>query len=187
MVEQDFADLVTSLCAYFERKQPGPESLSRWFEELRRIPREALPFIKQRFCEKDEYPGNFPNAIKSLWNEWLLAHPEKRAKEKKPGCPNCQNGWLFVAYLTPTKCWGETALKCGHCNRNGDPKDVSAWTIEQVVMSGKYFRPLLCGANEYVELLPPVPEFEFIDVTQAKQEHSDLDNLVGQVIEGMAL
>src|SRR5574343_592121 len=80
MVRNDFSRIITTLCEYYERREPKNAALEAWFARCRHIPAEPLDYIAQKIMENHEtFPKNLPAAMRDTFTEWLQANPDKRA------------------------------------------------------------------------------------------------------------
>jgi hypothetical protein len=93
MVEKELFELVRDTCLYFRKPETSLKSTQLWYEEVRFIPSEAVPWISKSLRE-GKFPDHFPRAIKKLWSVWLADNPEKRARKEK-GCIECDQGFLL--------------------------------------------------------------------------------------------
>jgi hypothetical protein len=106
-----------------------------------------------------------------LFHRWLEANPDKRAKEHKPGCPECENGYLTVGRIDPDlKRPYDLTFKCGYCNPKGYPLSMPAKTRQQLIDAG-FCKPICRISFRYLEGFPemdyvennrplPVPKFK---------------------------
>lgn len=119
MTPIQFRAFVFDLSDYYERKRPQDSTLDLWFDEVRNIPDEPLEWIKTKiFKENDSKPSNIPATMWALYNAWLAAHPEKRARRDNVDCPDCEGGWLVLqkwveGYRQPIS----HSAPCGRCKQ----------------------------------------------------------------------
>lgn len=97
MVQFQFVKFVQDLFDYYERKRPNDNTMDLWFDEVKNIPDECLPWIQSKiFKENDTKPSNLPATMWALYNAWLQANPHKRAYTAEVECPDCEGGWLVL-------------------------------------------------------------------------------------------
>jgi hypothetical protein len=157
MDKPEFGKFVKSLCLYFERKQPDPEVRDAWFEALQYLPGEALDWIAARLQESEVWPRNFPGLVKDLFRRWREAHPEKRAPDEKPGCQECDGGYLRVSQEAKNGQWCNLAFRCGNCNLHGPPRIMRAARRWDLLQEGIYHRPTPCLATSASMVFPARP------------------------------
>ena len=119
MVQFQFVSFVQDLFDYYERKRPNDNTMDLWFDEVKNIPDECLPWIKQKiFKENENKPSNLPATMWALYNAWLQANPDKRAYREEKDCPDCEGGWLVLqkkidGYKQPIS----HSAACGRCKQ----------------------------------------------------------------------
>jgi hypothetical protein len=119
MVREEFETFTVKLSAFYERKvRPMHGTLDLWFEKVRRIPAEALPWMENKIYEESEgWPRNLTSTMWALYHSWLQAHPEKRSFKRDQFCPDCEGGWLILEkqedYRQPTS----YSAPCGNCKQ----------------------------------------------------------------------
>ncbi|NPV03844.1 MAG: hypothetical protein HPY67_03835 [Syntrophaceae bacterium] len=112
-------EMIKTVSAYYERKIPSDRTLDLWFERIRGIPGESIGWIQTRIFEQFEaFPKNLPSVIWELYNAWLDAHPEKRARKESVDCPDCEGGLLCLTrpvrgYRVPPT----FSAPCGRCRQ----------------------------------------------------------------------
>ena len=115
----EFSSFVETLTTFFGAKAPGMKAVDLWFDMVQNIPAEALPWIETKICQDQEtIPRNLPKAIRELFEAWLQAHPEKRARKESVDCPDCEGGWLCLTrpvrgYKVPPT----FSAPCGRCRQ----------------------------------------------------------------------
>ena len=99
MVKADFAMMVKRLSQYYERKDPQPMALDLWYDRVKWIPAESLDWIAGKITDHAEsFPKNLPNMVVALYQQWLDAHPNKKAADREyKSCPDCIDGLLYVS------------------------------------------------------------------------------------------
>lgn len=154
MTRFEFMALAESLAAYYSAKTPGSKTIDLWFDMVQNIPAEALPWIEQKiYQEHDLLPRNLPKAIRELFEAWLQAHPEKRARKESVDCPDCESGWLILEkdqdpYRTPIS----ATAPCGRCRQLRMPKYLR---LEDAMLAGFRRKNL---TTEYAVRRRPVRE-----------------------------
>lgn len=154
MVQMRFIEFVTDVFDYFERKKPNDNTMDLWFDEVRNIPDECLEWVKSKiFKENDNKPSNLPATMWALYNAWLQAHPEKRARKESVDCPDCESGWLILEkdqdpYRTPIS----ATAPCGRCRQLRMPKYLR---LEDAMLAGFRRKNL---TTEYAVRRRPVRE-----------------------------
>lgn len=90
------------LAMYPTRKGDGQGEVVEFvFDQVGHIPSEAIPWMRDRLLSgHDRFPAKIHAAIIECYQQWLSAHPEKRARDfdKPEHCrhPECDAGLLFL-------------------------------------------------------------------------------------------
>ena len=122
----DFNSLITELCDYYEHREPKPGTKELWFEKLKSIPKEALPWIIKKICSENEaFPKNPPAMVAALFFAWRETHPDKKAHDIVVECPDCDDGTLVAWKIGSCGHPTSNLFRCGRCRQNG----TQAWTI----------------------------------------------------------
>jgi len=122
MVEKVFHDFVKGLCFYYERRDPREETLDLWFQGVKHIPDEPVDWMSEQLRSRHEaFPGNLPLEMRTLWQQWLEDHPQRRTSRSIGAeCPDCDGDGLISLFRK-----GRSYLfRCGRCKRsnlNGVP------------------------------------------------------------------
>lgn len=120
MVRSEFEMMLARLGAFYERKlKPLDRAVEQWFERVKYIPGEALDWIEKRI--KDDpggWPKNITTAIKDLYLQWLDAHPEKRAQERKLECDECEEGLIHVRKISHRGQYYNFVFRCAKCRQS---------------------------------------------------------------------
>ena len=122
MVEKVFHDFVKGLCFYYERRDPREETLDLWFQGVKHIPDEPVDWMSEQLRTRHEaFPRNLPLEMRTLWQQWLEDHPQRRARRTvEEACPDCDGDGLISLFRK-----GSSYLfRCGRCKRsnlNGVP------------------------------------------------------------------
>lgn len=105
MVRTDLEALLGNLGAFYERKaKPGDMTFNLWFEKVKNIPSDAIPWIQNRIMDEcDMWPRNITATVWAMYHAWLRAHPEKRAYRESVDCPDCEGGWLILQKVVENK------------------------------------------------------------------------------------
>jgi hypothetical protein len=112
----EFKNALTTLCDFYERKEPKPQSIVLWFEAVKNIPSEPVPWMVKKIEDtNDSFPKNMPGSFWATFNEWKQAHPEKRAFKNYFHCPDCDEGLLLVI-KNDTR--GKYVFRCARCRQD---------------------------------------------------------------------
>ena len=120
MVRNDFSRIITTLCEYYERKEPKNAALEVWFSRCKYIPTEPLDYIAQRIMENHEsFPKNLPSAMRDTYTEWLQSNPDKRAVKTFTNCPDCEEGLIFTSkHQEKFNVKYKYVFSCGKCGQS---------------------------------------------------------------------
>lgn len=129
MNSKDLIMAVKRLAAYYERpKAPSAESTDLWLDKVKFIPTEAVDWIMDRIMDQNEtWPRNLPATMRACFEEWLFAHPEKRAY--KTGsfnhCPDCNDGLFRVQKMKNGYTYDYTfaCARCGQGDYRAYPRE----------------------------------------------------------------
>ena len=112
MQKETFSEFVWELSEHFEHKQPTKARARSWYERVKDLPDEILPWCSTKIKDTSDYfPRNLSKAILEFWEVWKRENPDKIKNETDAiGCSRCFRGWLPVQLGTET-----TAFRCGHC------------------------------------------------------------------------
>lgn len=94
----EFTKAIKELCDFYERaKEPRQGTIELWFDRVRQIPSEPVPWIIGKIEENsDTFPRNLPGALWAGFREWSQAYPEKMAPRVMCDCPDCTDGILWA-------------------------------------------------------------------------------------------
>jgi ribosomal protein S27AE len=120
MVRNDFSRIISTLCEYYERREPKNAALEAWFARCKHIPIEPLDYIAQKIMENHEtFPKNLPSAMRDTFTEWLQANPDKRAVKTFTNCPDCEDGLIFTTkHQEKLKVKYKYVFSCGKCRQS---------------------------------------------------------------------
>src|SRR5574343_1890118 len=178
----EFAEFVSQLCLYFDRKPPATETMTAWFDECRDIPSRSLSWIGKSFKNYyDSWPRNFGKAFLQQWSTYLDAHPNEVDRESDNlGCKGCYAGYIEASeYVESMGTWYNTKFRCDHC-RPKWPKAMAITNVDYLYRQG-YHKPLgYLTAFKYADILPDIP-----DVTPVinAMPHKPVADIVADVAE----
>lgn len=185
MQNSTFIEFIHNICIYFERKLPSEQIMEQWYPEVEFIPSESLTWIAGRIKQLDNFPRNLPGTIKGFWYEWLDANPNKKAREQELGCSGCHGGYIQVSqYDEAMKRYYNTMFRCANC-RPKYPKAMALTSIEALLKSGGYFKPLgYLSSWKYADCLssPQEPVIKTVPV-----ERKSIDQIVQDIEQEMEL
>jgi hypothetical protein len=102
--------------SYFERKEPSDETVDLWFQTVREIPAEALPWLYQELIGLEAWPRNLPGFLQTRVRNW-----PGLSRQTQPHC-ECHRGTWEVAFWRPELDeWAIFSLPCGSCNGGDGP------------------------------------------------------------------
>lgn len=123
MVLSNWRKFIADLDRFFERKQTPIETVTLWFDEVKHLPAEFLPFAAKEIRGKEFFPRNLPWAVLQLWPEWLKANPQRLEPERMEDCPGCADGkgWIRCwrqnkLYDSCASSWVAYVVRCTVCN-----------------------------------------------------------------------
>jgi len=94
-----FAEFVEKSVKFFERKPPSGETVSLWFDEVRFISAQALPYISERLRELEYFPRNLPAFMHGAAKAWKKFNPGQGPRSPKD---ECRDGYWEVAQWKPS-------------------------------------------------------------------------------------
>lgn len=120
MVRTELDAMLFRLGAFYERKvKPLDRTLDLWFEKIKFVPSEAIPWIEKRIQDECEgWPKSITLTIKNLYLQWLDAHPEKKAQERKLNCDECEEGLIHVRKICHRGQHYNFVFRCGKCRQS---------------------------------------------------------------------
>ncbi|HOD98192.1 MAG TPA: hypothetical protein PLU95_06510 [Syntrophales bacterium] len=133
MDKSAFGEFLTSLCHYYERKEPRKETLNLWFQEVKPLPEEPLDWIREQICQRQEgFPRNLPVIMRELWQRWREEHPQKQAHpDTDANCRDCDGTGLITGYRESHA----YAFRCGRC-RQSTLHGIPFTTVETLIAQG---------------------------------------------------
>ena len=135
MVQFQFVKFVQDLFDYYERKRPNDNTMDLWFDEVKNIPEECLPWIQSKiFKENETKPSNLPATMWALYNAWLQANPHKRAFTEEKNCPDCEGGWLVLHRFVDM--YGREVSHSAACGRCKQIPNAYYLTLEEAERKG---------------------------------------------------
>lgn len=118
MVAADFARWLKRALSYFDRKEPSDDTVNLWFEEVKDLPAEALPYAYQALTELDSFPRNLPGFLRAKTREWLGSRPRRNQ-----GDCGCHSGaWEVAFFRRELQEWAIFRIPCGICRDTSGPR-----------------------------------------------------------------
>lgn len=119
MIQDDFRKFVMDISHFYGlNKVVDAERFSMWFEQVKKIPTEAIPAIYTKLIsEKDTMPRNVPKCVKEYFRQWISENPDKSAYQnfQRTKCDDC-GGKGIIWYR---KTFGDDrnikAVRCASC------------------------------------------------------------------------
>ncbi len=121
MVRESFTKFLAKLSAFYERKvQATPGTADIWFDKVKHIPDECLPWIEKKIQDEcDHWPHNITMAICEYHRAWQESNPDKRAPERHWECTDCSDGLIFARKVNKdTKVKYRYVFKCLKCKQS---------------------------------------------------------------------
>ena len=121
MTDIVFTMLISTLCNYYERKEPRRETIDLWFGKIKHVDDRAVETIVSHIQEShDMFPKNLPMLMQSLYRDWAAGHPGYTKKEVM--CPDCNGGIITLIKLSATVgCYCKFAFTCARCKQYQAP------------------------------------------------------------------
>jgi ribosomal protein S27AE len=120
----DFSNIINELCDYYERREPKEGTKELWFQRVKSIPLEALPWIVKKITQENEtFPKNLPGVIAALFFSWREAHPEKFTTRREVDCPDCDDGTIRAWKIGANGKTYSYLFRCGRCKQS----NVQGW------------------------------------------------------------
>lgn len=115
----DFTKLLKDLSDYYERKEPKQGTAELWFEKVKRIPNEPIPWITNKiYQECESFPKNLPSILWGFFSVWRDAYPEKIATRTLRDCPDCSDGTIRVWISREDGTRTSHLFRCGRCRQD---------------------------------------------------------------------
>ena len=126
MLRFDFERLITELCDYYERKEPKLGTVDLWFEKVKSIPSEAMPWIIKKICHENErFPNNLPGMLAALFFSWRESNPDKVASQARFYCPDCEDGTIQTWKIGANGRCYSYLFRCARCRQD----NTQAWPL----------------------------------------------------------
>lgn len=125
MRSEKFDDLIRQVYATFGRAMPNGDVKAVIWDKVRDVPDEAVPFLADQLCNRDELPRNVARALTEAWGAWKSANPARIVREH---CPHCLDEGVFHCWAQePGKGrWHKFAVPCPYCQTPEDGSRVPA-------------------------------------------------------------
>jgi hypothetical protein len=119
--EGAFDTIVSSAHRYFGRRMPQAETLASWWMVLKDLDSRSAPFIHGKILEVDNFPSNFPVAVKKIYWQWKRENSQifSAEREEVAGCQECENGLLPVVKEIAGVPY-TFVFRCGDCKTHPD-------------------------------------------------------------------
>ncbi len=106
---------------YFERKEPSDATVDLWFQAVRDVPAEALPWLYRKLIELEAFPRNLPGFMLARAREWRAGNPHRQPRDY---C-ECHSGVWEVAFWRPELGeWAIFTIPCGRCSGQEGPRQI---------------------------------------------------------------
>lgn len=175
-----FEDLIRDLrngyglTQYRGKQDERSEVVEYLYDKVGNLPEEFATWAKDAFFSRyKDFPKVLHIAIQQLYQDWLQAHPEKRASYGQESAitncrvPACEDGLLFVSKKNEQFGYNASFVfrcMCGRSPLNGIPQ-----ARYQDLMSDGY-RSIKLETYQPVKPKHPVKERNVIDFTAALEE-----------------
>ena len=114
----EFTKALSTLCDFYERKEPKQSTIELWFGLIKRMPSEPIPWIIKKIQETHEtFPKNMTAAFWGTYSEWQQANPDKRAIQSFFDCSDCSEGLIFAKKIIEGKKYSYV-FRCTKCRQN---------------------------------------------------------------------
>ena len=125
MRQEKFNALLRQVYATFGRTPPVSDVRDVIWDKIRDVPDEAVPFMADQLCNRDELPRNVARALTEAWGAWKSANPARIVREH---CPHCLDEGVFHCWSEePGKGrWHKFAVPCPYCQTPEDGSRVPA-------------------------------------------------------------
>ena len=115
----DFTSMLKDLSDYYERKEPKPGTSELWFDRVKSIPEEAIPWIVKKITSESEtFPKNLPGTVSALFFSWRETHPQKIAHGYVVDCPDCEDGTIRAWKIGLNGRPYSYLFRCRRCQRD---------------------------------------------------------------------
>ena len=130
MRPEKFDDLIRQVYATFGRAMPNGDVKAVIWDKVRDVPDEAVPFLADQLCNRDELPRNVARALSEAWGAWKSANPARIVREH---CPHCLDEGVFHCWAQEpgNGRWHKFAVPCPYCQTPEDGSRVPAACLLQ--------------------------------------------------------
>lgn len=125
MRQEKFNALLRQVYATFGRTPPVSDVRDVIWDKIRDVPDEAMPFMADQLCNRDELPRNVARALTEAWGAWKSANPARIVREH---CPHCLDEGVFHCWAQEpgNGRWHKFAVPCPYCQTPEDGSRVPA-------------------------------------------------------------
>ena len=125
MRQEQFNALLRQVYATFGRTPPVSDVRDVIWDKIRDVPDEAVPFMADQLCNRDELPRNVARALTEAWGAWKSANPARIVREH---CPHCLDEGVFHCWAQEpgNGRWHKFAVPCPYCQTPEDGSRVPA-------------------------------------------------------------
>ena len=125
MRQEKFNALLRQVYATFGRTPPVSDVRDVIWDKIRDVPDEAVPFMADQLCNRDELPRNVARALTEAWGAWKSANP---ARIVRGHCPHCLDEGVFHCWAQEpgNGRWHKFAVPCPYCQTPEDGSRVPA-------------------------------------------------------------
>lgn len=125
MRQEKFNALLRQVYATFGRTPPVSDVRDVIWDKIRDVPDEAVPFMADQLCNRDELPRNVARALTEAWGAWKSANPARIVREH---CPHCLDEGVFHCWAQEpgNGRWHKFAVPCPYCQTPEDGSRVPA-------------------------------------------------------------
>lgn len=125
MRQEKFNALLRQVYATFGRTPPVSDVRDVIWDKIRDVPDEAVPFMADQLCNRDELPRNVARALTEAWSAWKSANPARIVREH---CPHCLDEGVFHCWAQEpgNGRWHKFAVPCPYCQTPEDGSRVPA-------------------------------------------------------------
>lgn len=132
MTYPEFQRFIGDLVDYYSRGVlPKNNAVRMWYETVKHIPaRDLKPIFRQ--LTQANWPANVPAEINRAWS----GSAKSGDNDQQPaGCPECENGILFMKRKTDFGYYGKFLFRCGRC-RTSNLAGIPEATAKELVADG---------------------------------------------------
>lgn len=161
MRQDKFDDMIRQVYATFGRSAPAGDVRAVIWDKVSDVPDEAVPFLADQLCNRDELPRNVSKALMDAWGAWKSQNPTRIIREH---CPHCHDQAVFHCWGADpeTGRWHKFAVACPHCQTPADgsraPADLRAMKAAGVLIMPPDYRggPVAFDRDKQLGCLWPV-------------------------------